>query len=67
MPTPNEQRWLASWKVASSILQDVDREELANLSDERGAQQATYLGTTETTQASSDSGLRQWQILMMKL
>jgi hypothetical protein len=67
MPTPDERKWLASWKIAEAELQRIGREELANLSDELAARQATYLGVDSTATPATDSGLRQWQQLMERL
>lgn len=66
MPKSTEQQWRSAWKIAEAELRRVNREELANLTDENGTRQATYLGVAEVSPPALDSGLRQWQALMEK-
>ncbi len=61
-----EQQWLAAWRFASQQLPRIQRRELANLTDVQGTRQATWLGVVVLPPALPNSGLAEWQRLMMR-
>jgi len=46
LPTENEKKWIAAWNHAGPELERIRREELSNLSEQKGTRQAMMLGVS---------------------